>query len=314
MSPSEHLESIVTRRCANTGESRDAARAKIVEAMGDLAAEREKAPGNWSTAWLAEPTEEPTDEQLAELRALPEVCWPLATRFPPGCLVRTRPGSGVEHQIPAPGTCGHRRVVDGGRERRRPLSPGGGVPRACLRRRSRGRRLLARLDPGTRAGGARSMSKPNPAAVRASSPLSIIPLTADRMACCNVCGKPADALEAWRAHDERDRPIDGPRALVFLGAGDAHKACRKKLDAHARLFAPDRGFAGHWPFCGPCTFRQGLECRNPDAKANGGAGVRVELAGIPATVCFGRGRGGCRRLQHVVGCAGLTVKSEEKTG
>lgn len=150
------------------------------------------------------------------------------------------------------------------------------------------------------------------AAIRLSGPLSTIPLSADRMACCNVCGRATDALTLWRAHDEHDRPIDGDRALVFLGAGGDHDACRKKLEDHPRLFDQGAGHPGCLPaLCGPCGYREGLACTHPDLKANGGAGLKIEVSGLSGVVCFGRGRGGCRTiLQPAVSCAGRAVKSE----
>jgi hypothetical protein len=159
------------------------------------------------------------------------------------------------------------------------------------------------------------MNKPNAAAVRASAPLSIVPLTADRMACCNVCGKPSDVLEVWRAHDERDNPIAGDRALVFLGAGDAHEPCHVKLEEHPRLFAQVRGHVGHLPrLCGPCVHRRGLSCSHPEEKGNGGAGLRFRLDGMTGVICYGRKRGGCVPLdtRQAVECTGRTVKEAER--
>lgn len=152
------------------------------------------------------------------------------------------------------------------------------------------------------------MSKPSPSAIRASGPLSILHLSADRLAVCNVCGNPSGALVAYRAHDERDKPIEGTRALVFLG--EDHPECLAKLQKHPRLFDTDMGAPGYWPaLCAACTWRSGVACTNPLAKANGGAGVRVEISSM-GVVCFGRGRGGCRRMQNVVSCAGRVVRGE----
>jgi len=155
-------------------------------------------------------------------------------------------------------------------------------------------------------------SKPLSIAIRRSKPLSIVPLSADRMAVCNVCGKPAEQLEVWRAHDERDARIPGDAAILFLGAGEAHKDCHRKLDAHVRLFAEEDGVAGYLPrLCGPCTFRTGLRCTHPSAKANGGPGLHLEREPNFAIVCFGRGRGGCQRsLRPALTCAERIVKGD----
>ncbi len=155
---------------------------------------------------------------------------------------------------------------------------------------------------------ARSMSprKPSPSAIAVSAPLATVPLSADRLAVCNVCGKAAQDLETWRAHDERDKPIFGVRALVFLGAG--HTDCYAKLQAHPRQFAQEDPRPGYVPhLCGACMWRTGLECKNPDAKANGGAGIRLELSSM-GIVCHGRGRGGCRPLLTIIACNGRRVK------
>jgi hypothetical protein len=149
------------------------------------------------------------------------------------------------------------------------------------------------------------MKKPNPAAVRKAPPLSILPLSVDRLDSCNVCGKSATVFRAWRAWDEFDRaPIAGTRALVFLAAD--HPDCLAKLEAHPRLFKEVAGQPGHFPgICGPCVLRKDLACTSPDLKASGGGGLKVEFSSMTGVLCFGRGRGGCQTiLQHAVACAG----------
>ena len=131
---------------------------------------------------------------------------------------------------------------------------------------------------------------------------------------CQSCGVyDADSetqLTRWREHDDADRP---ERILVVL--------CRSCSDAliepHPRLYdaldecAP---WPGGMPLCAGCRWREGLDCRHPDAKVNGGKGValtmpepfvafvdvrtgpkggrrfgeRVTVYGGPVTACAGR--------------------------
>lgn len=164
------------------------------------------------------------------------------------------------------------------------------------------------------------MKKPTAAAIRSAVPLTTIArgLGVDPLFVCGVCGltvDPADLpLTVWREHDERDKPIAGTGAIVFLGAGTAHAACKKRLDDHPRLYAEEAGAPGHFPgLCESCTNRRGLACSHPDLKANGGEGLRVSLNAFAAIVCV-RG-GGCHKpIAHAVRCAGrsVNVKGERK--
>ena len=126
----------------------------------------------------------------------------------------------------------------------------------------------------------------------------------DPMACCNVCGTMTSvaaapgALKLYRECDGADKPIQGLDALVFLGVD--HAACDKVLSDHPRLYLDSRGMPVSFPLlCGPCVFRQGLDCTHKDLKANGGTGLMITMPGkngLPAgaIICGGRGRGrGC---------------------
>lgn len=154
------------------------------------------------------------------------------------------------------------------------------------------------------------MGKPSPSAIRAAAPLSASSYRApDPLACCNVCGKPARVYQAWREHDERDRPIAGAAALVFLG--DDHAACQKKLMAHPRLYAQERGAPGHFPLlCSRCTFRDGLGCTHPKLKANGGPGLIVHLDAMAMVVCVKTAHGSGRPLSQALTCEGQTLPGE----
>jgi len=125
---------------------------------------------------------------------------------------------------------------------------------------------------------------------------------------CDVCHAPAEQLEVWREHDEHDRPIPGTDALVYLGEG--HPLCRIKLDDHPRLYAEVRGEPGSFPrLCGPCEHRDGLLCRHPDLKVNGGGGLMVHLNnGIFAHVHICGAHGRIRPLHSAIRCAGRRLR------
>jgi hypothetical protein len=154
------------------------------------------------------------------------------------------------------------------------------------------------------------VKKPSPSAIRAALPLTSIAVSkvTDRLFVCGVCGVAVDPddlpLTVWREHDEHDRPIPGNQAIVFLGPGSAHAACRKALDGHPRLYTEESGGPGHFPsLCGPCVHRDAIECRHPDKMASGGPGLAIHMQQLAAIVCS-RG-GGCHSpVQHAVRCDG----------
>lgn len=152
--------------------------------------------------------------------------------------------------------------------------------------------------------------KPSREAIEAADPLTRSRpriLMQDPLQACNVCGVPSGALRAWREHDERDLPIEGSEALVFIG-GD-HPRCIGDMERHPRLYSEEAGLHGTFPaLCGPCEFRNGLACSHPRLRKNGGPGLRVVLDGIGLggfVVCI-RGRSGPVRppLKNAVSCEG----------
>lgn len=153
------------------------------------------------------------------------------------------------------------------------------------------------------------MSKTSRHAIAAAVPLTLHPKRpADPITACNLCGAPSDSLSVWREYDVRDRPILGLGALVFMDR--SHEACARDLDEHPRLYVEEMGAPGHFPLlCGPCTFRYRFECSHPKLRANGGAGLRVELHGLPVIVC--RRPGGCSvPLRVACTCEGMTPRGE----
>ena len=156
------------------------------------------------------------------------------------------------------------------------------------------------------------MGKLLAAKIRSEAPLTETPFRgSDPLACCNLCGVPAREYQAWREHDERDQPIPGDAALVFLGTGPAHIGCRTALENHPRLYAEERGNPGHFPrLCSRCAFRDWLACTHPDLKANGGAGLSVGLDSMAMVVCVKTAHGSARPLSQALSCKGQTLPGE----
>ncbi len=64
------------------------------------------------------------------------------------------------------------------------------------------------------------MKKPAAAAIRAAEPLSMLgarAIPAGQPFACSLCGLPTDSPTLWREADERDQPVDGTGAMVFIG-------------------------------------------------------------------------------------------------
>ena len=126
---------------------------------------------------------------------------------------------------------------------------------------------------------------------------------------CAICLRTVDASDLpgtiWREHDEEDRPIAGDDALVHIGSGKEHAACRKAIDDHPRLYAEETGAPGLFPWlCGTCPQRSLRSCTDPRTRANGGDGLRVELADpLRGAIICGRG-GRIRTAQRAVKCEG----------
>lgn len=138
------------------------------------------------------------------------------------------------------------------------------------------------------------MSKPNFAAIRTTAPLTTSLFRGvDPLHGCNLCTEAAKSLDLYRECDERDKPIPGDGALLYVGT--EHHACHKQITSHPRLYIDAMGLPGSFPtLCGPCVRRIGLACTHPDLKANGGAGLLVNLSGGPMVGVIVCGRGGCR--------------------
>lgn len=119
-------------------------------------------------------------------------------------------------------------------------------------------------------------SKPAPEKIRAAVALTQQRVVEPEFAC--FCGRPSSDLRLYHEHDERDLPIPGTDALVYMGNDIEHHECREILKKHPRLYLEEAGRPGSFPaICGPCKLRDGFACKHADLKANGGAGLLIQL-------------------------------------
>ena len=135
-----------------------------------------------------------------------------------------------------------------------------------------------------------------------------------RLGVCQNCERTEAAhgvvLTYWREHDERDLPLD---MLVCL----CQECSTDLIDPHPRLYAPlaqRQPYPGVMEICADCRHRGGLDCRHPDRKENGGAGLSITFPRPDVYhLNFGGGRGGSY-LRFPVGkqeCAGHFSRNKE---
>ncbi len=153
------------------------------------------------------------------------------------------------------------------------------------------------------------MKKPTPKMIQEAVPLTKR-RAIDPLQHCTLCGSPSpEGMDVMRECDERDRPLPGLDALIFIGRGAAHEGCLRAVDGHPRLYETVQAHPGHMALiCTSCVHRKGLVCRHPGARANGGLGLtlRLERPGIFAGIICIRGPKG-RNLappREGVACSG----------
>jgi hypothetical protein len=108
------------------------------------------------------------------------------------------------------------------------------------------------------------------------------PYRLDRFDRCQLCGRVTTdicTLRMWYECDDQDAP-DYTRVLITCRGEedyDEGRDCRATLEQHPRGYQLVPWLGGHpghfFKLCGPCTFRNGAECRHPDLKQNGGEGL-----------------------------------------
>jgi hypothetical protein len=88
---------------------------------------------------------------------------------------------------------------------------------------------------------------------------------------CQACGGPN--ANPWQEHNDADGPT---MTIVFLC-----KECADRIiDPHPRLYRPiaaGEPFPAAMPTCERCVNRDGVVCRHPDLKANGGDGLGMDF-------------------------------------
>ena len=100
----------------------------------------------------------------------------------------------------------------------------------------------------------------------------------DLTTCQNCGGKMDDGdpdflLARWQEHDERDNPTN---TVVLL----CKKCSDEIIEPHPRLYGIIHNWAplpGSMPTCNRCVFREGVSCRNPLLKSNGGPGLPMKM-------------------------------------
>ena len=168
-----------------------------------------------------------------------------------------------------------------------------------------------------------SPKKPTTAAIKRAGYLTeYSQRPADPLSRCNLCEEFASWLDAYREHDEFDRPLPGNGRLLFLGY--EHEECERVMLDHPRLYEEDMGEPGAFPrLCGDCAYRDGLNCTHHARKANGGKGKGLEVTTHGGGIIFcsidemGE-EGACSRsVRRAFKCAGfarvklVVVPSEE---
>lgn len=128
---------------------------------------------------------------------------------------------------------------------------------------------------------------------------------------CQACGVLFD-IRLWEECDPWDQPQKPPVVVVLCNA------CGLRLiEPHARLYRPLELFAplpGVMALCADCCNREGLRCRSPLLKANGGSGLAITFSKpTEAMVCYGGGRGDFVRLYEKPPskCAGREAVGDE---
>lgn len=148
------------------------------------------------------------------------------------------------------------------------------------------------------------MSKPTPPLSERQKPGLSRTLTYQRHPeICQGCGEHQHdvQLRRWRECDAWDKPT---RRVVVL----CEPCSKREIDKHPRLYIalqPNEPAIGTMRLCIDCTWRRGVDCAHPDAKPNGGAGLKITSPKpIAAFLC----PGGLTRLWQpgTIECAGRT--------
>lgn len=123
---------------------------------------------------------------------------------------------------------------------------------------------------------------------------------------CQLCGK-SKPLRVYEECDESDKRE--ARFLVACTGAD----CNRTIALHPRLYESVNNRPGSiTQLCASCAHRDGLACRHPSLKANGGPGLLITLASpFPAgvIVCV-KGARGLTIPRLATACAGRQLPAE----
>lgn len=100
---------------------------------------------------------------------------------------------------------------------------------------------------------------------------------------CQSCGGSAEpglgngllrlTVNRWQEHNHQDKPEH--KILVLCEA-----CARRLIKPHPRLYEQlhhNQPWPGCMAICLDCKFREGIDCKHPNAKANGGTGVMLTI-------------------------------------
>lgn len=110
---------------------------------------------------------------------------------------------------------------------------------------------------------------------------------------CQSCGTieyPDNAISVWREHGTHDEPTNDLVALCL-------KCSDELIEPHVRLYSKTEEHApipGGMPVCIYCKQRDGMKCRAPELKANGGEGLYLTFPQPYSGFWDGRGKDGRR--------------------
>ncbi len=135
---------------------------------------------------------------------------------------------------------------------------------------------------------------------------------------CQGCGTELGEFTLWQECDEADQPT-AVIVILCTSCGD------QRIEKHPRLYHDLHKYApmpGSMQLCKACLHHDGVTCRHPDLKANGGPGLLIHFP-PPRTIFWdGTTKGGGRRKGWVetvypgppTACAGREIKKEEHNG
>ena len=110
---------------------------------------------------------------------------------------------------------------------------------------------------------------------------------------CQSCGS-SEELQCWMEHGDNDEPTDTKIIIC--------RECDHVIEPHPRLYTllPYNGpRPGAMRCCTACLLREGLQCKHPQLKSNGGEGLPIQCSQPQVTFVDGERNGKKFGYQHV---------------